>query len=233
MSKSKKTERPAGKQRRLKRSREVTRVPFGKHEYQPTLFPIVLRPDAEVRAEQEREVLFDKVPAQVMDDLTTRAKEILETVQRWEMDHFEKPHRYSWGPGHKDFYTAEQSVLSELVKNIAEAAFIVAAKRYRAEIESLITRLDKQTRLLEQRREGGEILAAEGREKRKVKTDARTTRLCKLYKRLRSQYPRGRQGNGLTLKAVSSEFGKLPEKDKAITVQAIRKALKRGGIDCR
>lgn len=233
MSKSKKTERPAGKHRRPKRSREVTRVPCGNHEFQQTLFPIVLRPDAEVRAEQEREVLFDKVPAQVMGDLTREAKKILERVQQWEMDHFEKPHRYSGGPGHKLFYTAEESVLGELVEKIAEAAFKVAANRYREEIESLIARLDKQTRLLKQRREGGEILAAEGREKRKVKTDARTTRLCKLYKRLRSQYPRGRQGNGLTLKAVSREFGKLPDKDKAITVQAIRKALKRGGIDCR
>jgi hypothetical protein len=233
MSKSKKTERPAGKQRRPKRSREVTRIHVGGRTYQPTLFPIVLRPDAEVRAEQEREVLLNRVPAGVMNDLTRQAKEILERVQQWEMDHFEKPHRYSWGPGHKDFYTAEQSVLSELVKNIAEAAFKVAAKRYRAEIESLIARLDKQTRLLEQRREGGEILAAEGREKRKVKTDARTTRLCKLYKRLRSQHPAGRQGNGLTLSEVAREFGSLPDKHKPITVQAIRKALKRGGIDCR
>lgn len=233
MSKSKKPARPVGKHRQRKRSREVTRVPCGKDEYQQTLFPIVLRPDAEVRAEQERKVLFGQVPAGVMRALTKQAKNILEEVQRRQMDHFEKPHRYSWGPGHKGFYTAEESVLCELVEKIAEAAFKVAANRYHAEIESLITRLDKQTRILEQRREGGEILAAEGREKRKAKTDVRTARLCRLYKRLRPQHPKGRQGNGLTLKAVSREFGKLPDKDKAITVQAIRKALKRGVIDCR
>ena len=219
--------------RKASRPVEVQRVPVGGGWFQPTLFPIVRRPDAEVRAEQEREVLFDKVPAQVMDDLTRRAKEILEDVQVWEMDHSAKPHRYSWGPGHKHFYTAEESVLSELVEEIAAAAFRAAAKRYHTEIESLVARLDKQTRLLEQRRENGEILAAEGREKRKPKTDARTKRLCSLYKRLRPQYPKGRQGNGLTLKEVSREFGPLPDKDRAITVQAIRKALKRGGIDCR
>jgi len=101
------------------------------------------------------------------------------------------------------------------------------------EFEAFVLEARRVIRQREDRRENGEILAAEGREKRKPKTDARTKRLCSLYKRLRPQYPMGRQGNGLTLKAVSREFGKLPEKDKAITVQAIRKALKRGGIDCR
>jgi hypothetical protein len=233
MSKSKKTERPAGKHRRPKRSREVTRIHVGGRTYQPTLFPIVLRPDAEVRAEQEREVLFDKVPARVMDDLTRQAKEILEDVQQWEMDHFEKPHRYSWGPGHKLFYTAEESVLGELVEKIAEAAFKVAAKRYRAEIESLIARLDKQTRLLEQRRENGEILAEEGRKKRKPITDKRTADICRRYVKVRKAFATGSRGNGSALREVCRRVGSLPGRDNQITVQAVRDALKRGGVVCK
>jgi hypothetical protein len=200
---------------------------------QQALFSSGFRPAFEVRAAQEREVLAGNVPRNLIARLVEQAAEILTTAQRYEMDQSTKPHRYSWGPGKKHFYTAEASVLHDLVEQIAAIAFRTAADRYRPEIAALVARLEKQTRLLEQRRENGELLAAEGRAAKKSDDDRRADRVCKLYSRIRPTHPTGKRGNGAALEAVSRQSAPLTGRGKPLTKQAIRKILKRRGIPCR
>jgi hypothetical protein len=97
----------------------------------------------------------------------------------------------------------------------------------------VVSQAERDDALSKQRNENGQLLAVEGRAARKQKTDRQAERVCKLYNRIRCQHPPGRRGNGLTLQAVSHQFGPLPSKDQPITVQAIRKILKRCGVSCR
>lgn len=225
--------KPARKPAKKRRAAEVRGVLLSGGQIQGTLFPVVLRPDAEVRAEQDGEVLTGGIPAVVLERLEMQARAILEDVQRWKMDHSTKPHRYSWGPGKKHHYTAEESVLRDLVETIAAAAFKVAADRYRPEIAALVARLERQTRLLEQRRENGRILGPEGRAAKKPNDDARADRVCKLYRKIRDRHPPGRRGNGAAVAEVARQIGPLFDRDKPITTTAVRKILKRRGVPCR
>lgn len=225
--------KPARKPAKKRRRAEVQGIPLGNGLIQGTLFPVVLRPDAEVRAEQEAEVLAGEIPYAVLSKLEMEAFKILEHAQRREMDHSTKPHRYSWGPGKKHFYTAESSVLRELVDEIAAAAFKVAADRYRSEIAALVARLERQTLLLEQRRDNGESLAEEGRAALKAENDARADRVCKLYRRVRPMHPAGKRGNGAAVAEVARQIGPLFDRKKPITTTAVRNILKRRGVPCR
>jgi hypothetical protein len=224
--------KPARKPAKRKRSARVQGIPVGGGWIQGTFFPLERRPDAEVRAEQDGGILHGRLEA-VKEDLRTIAKRILENAQRYEMDHSDKPHRFSWGPGLKHFYTAEESVLESLVEEAVRAGFETAVGRYRSEVADLVARLERQTRLLEQRRENGQILAEEGRAARKPKTDTRAAEICRLYKRVRRSHAPGRTGNGETLAEVARRFGPLPGRESDITKTAIRKILKRCGVPCR
>lgn len=225
--------KPGRKPTKRKRTSKVQGIPLGSGQIQKTIFPFTPRPDAEVRAEEDGEVLGGRIPPAVQDRLETLALEILEKSQRWHMDHSTKPHRFSWGPGFKHFYTAEESTLRELIEQIAAMAFRVAADRYRQEIAALVARLEKQTRLLEQRRENCELLAPEGRAAKKPDDDARADRVCKLYRRIRPMHPSGGRGNGAAVADVARQIGPLFGREKPITVQAVRKILKRRGVPCR
>lgn len=100
-------------------------------------------------------------------------------------------------------------------------------------IAGTLVQLERDGALVDQRHENGLMLAEEGRAARKQKTDRQADRVCKLYRRIRDKHPPGKRGNGAALQAVSHQFGSLPGKDKPITVQAIRKILKRCGVPCR
>lgn len=225
--------KPARKPTKRKRTAKVQGIPVGGGLIQKSLFPFTPRPEAEVRAEQDGEVLGGKVPSVVLKRLETLARGILEESQRWHMDHSTKPHRFSWGPGFKHFYTAEESTLRELIEQIAAMAFRVAADRYHPEIAALVARCEKQSRLLEQRRENCELLAPEGRAAKKPDDDARADRVCKLYRRIRPSHPSGKRGNGAAVAEVARQIGPLFDRKKPITVQAVRKILKRRGVPCR
>lgn len=225
--------KPARKPAKKRRAAEVQGVPLPGGGIQWTLFPVVLRPDAEVRAEQDGEVLAGGIPAVVLDRLETQARAILKDVQRWEMDHSTKPHRYSWGPGGKDFYTAEESVLRDLVKTIAAAAFKIAADRYRPEIEALVARLERQTLLLEQRRDGGESLAEEGRAARSKKRADNDRILCKLYQSVRKSFGSGGKENTAALDVVRQRHQRKTNRDRPVARKTVRNALKRSGVPCR
>jgi len=225
--------KPARKPANRRRAAEVLAVPAGDGWIQPTLFPVVLRRQCEVRAEQDGEVVAGRIPGVVRKLLERRTREILDDVKRWKMDHHTEPHVYSRGPGKKHFYTAEESVLRDLAEQIAAAAFKVVSDRYLPEISALVALLERQTRLLEQRRDNGQILAEEGRAARKPATDKRADRICRLYSRIRPQHPAGGRGNGAALAAVATQFGPLPRCDKPITTKAIRLILKRRGVPCR
>lgn len=224
--------KPGRKPTKRKRTSKVQGIPVGNGQIQKTLFPFTPRPAAEVRAEEENRILHGDLKA-VQAELEWRAHRILESSQRQDMDHSTKPHRFSWGPGFKHTYTVEESVLHELVEEIAAAAFHAAADRYRPEIEALVARLERQAEVLEQRRDGGESLAEEGREALKEENDARADRVCKLYRRIRPMHPSGKRGNGAAVAYVARQIGPLFDREKPITTHAVRKILKRRGVPCR
>lgn len=224
--------KPARKPAKKRRSAEVQGVPLPGGGIQWTLFPVALRPEAEVRAEQDGEVLAGGIPPVVLNRLEMQARDILEAAQLREMNHSTKPHRYSWGPGKKHFYTAEESVLQTLVQKIAEAAFKVAAARYRPEIAALVARLERQTRLLEQRRDGGESLAEEGRAARSKKRAKNDQILCKLYQSVRGSFPSGGKGNTAALNVVRQRHQRKTNRERPVDRKTVRNALKRAGIPC-
>ena len=225
--------KPARKPAKRKRSARVQGIPIAGGWIQGTFFPLERRPDAEVRAEQDGGILHGDL-GPVKEHLRTLAKGTLEDVQRSQMDREDRPHRFSWGPGLKHFYTAEESVLESLVEEAVRAGFEAAVQRYRSEVADLVAQLERQTRLLEQRRENGQILAPEGRAARKPKTDTRAAEICRLYKRVRRSHAPGRTGNGETLAEVARQFGPAaPDRESDITTTAIRKILKRCGVPCR
>ena len=224
--------KPVRKLAKRKPSAGVQGIPVGDGWIQGTFFPLELRPDAEVRAEQDGGILHQRL-GPVKDELRTLAKGILEDVQRHEMDHSDKPHGYSWGPGFKHFYTAEESVLVDLVERVVKAGFEAAVERYRSEVADLVARLERQTRILEERRDNGQSLAEEGRAARKTKTDRHAEKVCRIYKRVRPSFPSGPKGNGAALADVSRRAGPSPGFEKPMTKQGIRKILKRCGIPCR
>jgi hypothetical protein len=100
-------------------------------------------------------------------------------------------------------------------------------------IVNTVASLDRDGRILEQRRENGEMLAEDSRAKRKPITDKRTADLCRLYQKLRKSFDAGGRGNGAALREVCRRYGSLPGREKQITVQAVRDALKRGGVVCK
>lgn len=98
---------------------------------------------------------------------------------------------------------------------------------------SSVVQLDRDFQQIDQRHENGQILAAEGREARKVRTAERAAGICRIYQRVRPSYPEGRAGNGAALAAVAEQYGSAGDRRTPITKQAIRKILKRSGIPCR
>ena len=224
--------KPARKPAKRKRTAKVQGIPVGGGWIQGPFFPVELRPDAEVRAEQDGGILHGRLDP-LHEELRTLANGILENVKRHEMDHSDKPHRYSWGPGFKHFYTAEESVLVDLVERVIRAGFEAAVERYRSEVTDLVARLERQTRILEERRDNGQSLAEEGRAARKTKTDRHAEKVCRIYKRVRPSFPSGPKGNGAALADVSRSAGPSPGFEKPMTKQGIRKILQRCGIPCR
>lgn len=96
-------------------------------------------------------------------------------------------------------------------------------------VANTVARIDRDFSVFEQRRDGGESLAEEGRAAKKLKDEARADRVCKLYRRLRPAH----RSNGATLEAVSRQLEPLSGRDKPITVRAIRNILKKRGVPCR
>lgn len=105
--------------------------------------------------------------------------------------------------------------------------------RYKDAVAERMQELKKLASTRKQRQENGQLLAAEGREKRKAIATRRAATICRLYKKYRHTYPSGRAGNAKTLRKVCRLHGPLPGKDNPITVQAVRAILKKSGIRCR
>jgi hypothetical protein len=122
-----------------------------------------------------------------------------------------------------------EAELRALALSIALATMRFCVAHWRDGIETLAMIAMRDAKIAEQRRDGGESLAEEGRAALKPENDARADRICNLYRRIRPTSPT----NGAAIEAVSRQFGPLPGKEKPITVQAIRKILKRRGVPCR
>ena len=219
----------------------MKRNPARKPSKRPSLF----KPRNEVRKDRrnaESIVLGGDIPpdvaAKLRDRACDKAGEILAEFLRSKQDLFTELHRYRPSPEVRTFNVTESllyegSLLHDLVEQTAAVGFRLGVERYRTEIAALVARLEKQIRLVEQRRENGEFLAEEGRAALQAEADHRADEVCQIYTRIREQHPPGRLGNGAALAEVSRRFGRLPNRDKPITVQAIRKILKRRGISCR
>jgi hypothetical protein len=168
----------------------------------------------------------------VEDELRTVAKGILADVQRWKMEHSDKPHRYSWGPGFKHFYTAEESVLVDLVERVVQAGFEAAVERYRSEVADLVARLQRKIRIREERRDNGESLAEEGRAVRSQNTSANDRILCTLYRSVRESFPSGGKGNTAAIDVVRQRHQRKTSRDRPVDRKTVRNALRRAGVPC-
>jgi hypothetical protein len=100
-------------------------------------------------------------------------------------------------------------------------------------VADLVARLERQNRILEERRDNGQSLAEEGRAARKSQTDRHAEKVCRIYKRIRPSFPPGRAGNGAALAEVSRRASSSPGYEKPMTKQGIRKLLRRCGVPCR
>lgn len=219
----------------------MKRNPARKPSKSPTLF----KPSSEMRKHRrdvESLVLGSDIPPDVAAKLRDRARDkagdILAEFLRSKLDLFTELHRYRPSPEVRPFYVEESllyegSLLHDLVEQAAAVGFRLGVERYRTEIAALVARLEKRIGLDEQRRENGKILAEEGRAALQAEADHRADKVCQIYTRIRERHPPGRLGNGAALAEVSRRLGRLPNRDKPITVQAIRKILKRRGISCR
>lgn len=114
----------------------------------------------------------------------------------------------------------------ELLQEVGKTLSAAEQKRFAESVRQRI-------KLLEQRRENCELLAPEGRAAKKPDDEARADRVCKLYRRIRPSHPSGKRGNGAAVADVARQIGPLFDRKKPITVQAVRKILKRRGVPCR
>lgn len=123
-----------------------------------------------------------------------------------------------------------EAELRALALSIALATMRFCVAHWRDGIETLAMIAVRDAKIAEQRRDNGQTLAEEGRAARKPRTDRRADRICTLYRRIR---PVSRT-NGEALAEVARQFGPAaPDRKSDITVQAIRKILKRCGVLCR
>jgi hypothetical protein len=228
--------KPARKPAKKRRAAEVQGVPLPGGGIQWTIFPVVRRPDDEVRIEQDGEVLAGQIPPAILDELWREASSILADVQRWEMDRSVEDlplHPVSGKPRTKVNYSVEESVLKGLVEQIAVAAFQVAAARYSAEIAALVARLNRRVSIREQRQENGKILHAKGQVILSKKTAENDRILCKLYRSVRESFPPDGRGNTAALDVVRVRHQQKTNRDRPVDRKTVRNALKRCGILCQ
>jgi hypothetical protein len=130
-------------------------------------------------------------------------------------------------------FEVAEAELRALALSIALATMRFCVAHWRDGIETLAMVAIRDAKIAEQRRDGGESLAEEGRAARKAKTDRHAAQVCQIYNRVRPSFPPGRAGNGAALAEVSRRADPSPGYEKPMTKQGIRKLLKRCGVPCR
>ena len=112
---------------------------------------------------------------------------------------------------------------SDMIEHAVLAGF--AAARLLGPEES--ERVEKALRLLAEREEHHELLAAEGRAAKAENDKERAARVCKLYKAVRPSFPEGRKGNGPAHRRVAERY--QMQTGESVTVRTVREILKRSG----
>lgn len=113
--------------------------------------------------------------------------------------------------------------IGEAIKTAFRSGFYLALLRYADDLKHV----PEVAAFLEQRRENGELLAAEGRAVKAKIDNERAAMVCQLYKAVRPSFPEGRKGNGSAHRRVAERFEQRT--GKSITVRAVREILKRSG----
>lgn len=91
-----------------------------------------------------------------------------------------------------------------------------------------IDELERQWKMIADKRENGEVLAEEGRAAKAPNDAARAKRICSLYRRIRPSQPDGSQGNGAAIRDVAERY--QSQTGKSITPRGVREILKRHGM---
>ncbi len=96
------------------------------------------------------------------------------------------------------------------------------------EAPRFINELERQWKLIADKRDNGESLAEEGRAAKAPNDAARAKRICSLYRRIRPSQPDGSRGNGAAIRHVAERY--QSQTGKSITPRGVREILKRNGI---
>jgi hypothetical protein len=97
-----------------------------------------------------------------------------------------------------------------------------------AEAPRFLDELERQWKLLADKRDNGESLAEEGRAAKAPNDTARAVRICSLYRRIRPSLPDGSRGNGAAVRDVAERY--QSQTGKSITPRGVRGILKRHGM---
>jgi hypothetical protein len=96
------------------------------------------------------------------------------------------------------------------------------------EAPRFINELERQWKMIADKRDNGEVLAEEGRAAKAPNDAARAKRICSLYRRIRPSQPDGSRGNGAAIRGVAERY--QSQTGKSITPRGVREILKRHGM---
>lgn len=120
-------------------------------------------------------------------------------------------------------------VFEEVLEHLKEVGATLSV----AEQQRFTESLEKQLRLLEQRRENGQILSGEGRAAQSKNRAASDRIIANLYRTVRPSFSPGGTGNAKAIKVVADRHQQRMGRDKPVVEKTIRNALKRCGVPCR
>jgi hypothetical protein len=169
-----------------------------------------------IHAEESRlPVASVAVPSEVKDDLNRESHRIYESWRSL----FELADMTNHA--HVGFVVCN---VGSSIDEAIEAGFYLALLRYADDLKNV----PEAVALLEQRKEHGELLAAEGRAAKAVIDRDRADLICRIYTAIRPSFPDGRKGNGLAHRAVAERYEMRTR--QTVSERTVRDTVKKAGL---
>jgi hypothetical protein len=130
--------------------------------------------------------------------------------------------RAKWRPMSDDL---DWEMLAASYAEAMRQGFYLALLRYSEHLKAVA----EATAILDAVRENGEMLASEGRARKKEKDDERAAIVRDLWKKVRSSFPQGRSGNAPAINAILERF--TSQTHSIISARTVRNILQKSGID--
>jgi hypothetical protein len=145
-------------------------------------------------------------------------------MRRLVMPHVEMVRRSLQHPYVIHHEKLRHSVYRDQLFVAARAGFMFALLRYADELKHA----PEVASILEQWRENGEILAAEGRAAKAENDKRRAAIVCKMYRSVRPAHPPGRKGNGEACRVVADRYES--QERESIDPKTVRETAQKAGI---